>query len=255
MRISRFAQLSVFLWSMQFSAAAAPQKTAKELVEYIQQAQQIGLKDNKIRQNAITAGWDKAQVDEAFVILRFLTTNAAELKQDAEKGDGNSSTPNEYRIGAGDVLQIVVWSEPQASVPTVVVRPDGKITIPLVKEIDVVGLTPAELQKLLAEKLQKFIRDADVTVVAKEIHSLKVNLIGAVRKEGPIPIRGKTTVLQAINENGGLTDYAKRKKIYVLRIENGKQTQFPFDYEAVILGKNMEQNIVLRPNDMIVVPQ
>jgi polysaccharide export outer membrane protein len=255
MSTMRVSQLGLFLWGVLFAAEAAPQKTAKELVEYIKHAQQIGLKDNKIRQNAIAAGWDKTQVDEAFVILRYITTHAGDLKPGADTDNGNTSDVSEYRIGAGDVLQIAVWKEPEASVPTAVVRPDGKLTLPLVKEVEVVGLTPVELQKLLAEKLQKYILDADVTVVAKEINSQKVNLIGAVRKEGPIPILGKTTVLQAINENGGLTDYAKRKKIYVLRMVDGKQTRFAFDYEAVIQGENMEQNIVLRPNDMIVVPQ
>jgi polysaccharide export outer membrane protein len=119
----------------------------------------------------------------------------------------------------------------------------------------VLGLTPAELEKTLAEKLKKFILDADVTVVVRDIKSLKVYLLGAVKKEGPIPLQGQMMVLQAINEGGGLTDYAKRKKIYILRNDNGKQVRFPFDYEAVIRGEQMDQNIVLRAGDMIVVPQ
>jgi polysaccharide export outer membrane protein len=246
------SRLCVLFASALFLAAAAPQKTAKELVEYIQHAQKLGLKDNKIRQNAITAGWDKNQVEQAFVILRFLTTNGAGLKLDGEKDE-----PAEvgYRIGAGDVLQIVVWKEPDASVPSAIVRPDGKITVPLLQEVSVVGLTPLELGKLLTEKLQKFIRDAEVTVVAREINSRKVYLVGAVKREGPLMLQGNMTVLQAITEAGGLTDYAKRKKIHVLRTDNGTATRFPFDYEAVIQGKNMEQNILLGPNDMIVVPQ
>jgi polysaccharide export outer membrane protein len=191
------------------------------------------------------------QLEEAFTIVRYLAANPSAA---AGASSHNSSPQEGYRIGTGDVLQIVVWKEPEASVPTVVVRPDGKVTLPFVKEIHIVGMTPSELEKMLAEKLTKYIRDADVTVVAKEINSLKVNLIGAVRKEGPIPLTGNMTILQAINEAGGLSEYAKRKKIYVLRIEDGKQRQFPFDYEAVIQGKNLEQNIILRGNDMIVVP-
>jgi polysaccharide export outer membrane protein len=251
MKVLRFAQLILLLWGMPF-LAGAPQKTISEIVDYIRQAQRLGLKDDKIRQNALSAGWEKTQVEEAFTVARYLAANGVGAAPGASDGD---SDPNEYRIGAGDVLQIVVWKEPEASVPNVVVRPDGKITVPMIKEIDVVGLTPNELQKLLAEKLQKFVRDADVTVVAKEIHSLKANLIGAVRKEGPVMLRRNMTVLQAINESGGFNEYAKRRKIYVLRNENGKQIRLPFDYEAVIAGKNMDQNIVLRANDMIVMPQ
>jgi polysaccharide export outer membrane protein len=162
--------------------------------------------------------------------------------------------PEGYRIGAGDVLQIAVWKEADASVPEVVVRADGKISVPLVKEVDVLGLTPKDLEKLLTEKLSRLINDPDVTVVAKQINSLKVYLAGAVRKEGPVPLLGPKTVLQAINEAGGLTEYAKKKKIYVLRPEGGKQVRLPFNYEDVIKGERPEQNILLKPNDMIVVP-
>src|SRR5690242_15989881 len=99
----------------------------------------------------------------------------------------NAPDPNSYRIGAGDSLEINVWKEPEASVPNVVVRPDGKITLPLLKEVEVNGLTPVELQKLLVSKLDPhFIHGADVTVVVREIHSKKVYLIGAVKKEGPL---------------------------------------------------------------------
>jgi polysaccharide export outer membrane protein len=164
------------------------------------------------------------------------------------------SGPPGYRIGAGDVLQIVVWKEPDASVPSVVVRADGKISVPLIKEVEVLGMTPAELETLLAAKLSQFIHGADVTVVPKEIHSQKVYLLGAVKKEGPVLLQSSMTVLQAITEAGGLTDYAKPKKIYILRKENGKQTRLPFNYQAVIKGEQMEQNIVLIPEDVVVIP-
>src|SRR5262249_47625982 len=162
-----------------------------------------------------------------------------------------------YRIGAGDVLQILVWKEPEASVPSVVVRTDGKITVPFVKEIEVAGMTPAELEKLLAGRFSKYIRDVDVTsvtVVPKEILSQKVYLMGAVKNEGPVSIKSSMTVLQALNEAGGLTEYARRKKIYVLRHENGKQIRLPFDYTAVIRGERTEQNIQVRAEDTVVVP-
>lgn len=162
--------------------------------------------------------------------------------------------PSGYRIGPGDTLQIVVYKEADASVPSVVVRPDGKITMPLIKEIAVAGLTPAEVEKLLAARLVRFIRDADVTVIPREIVSQRIYLVGAVRREGPIPLLSSMNVLQALNAAGGLTEYAKKRKIYVLRSENGKQTRLPFDYTAVIRGEHPEQNIELQLNDTVVVP-
>jgi polysaccharide export outer membrane protein len=160
-----------------------------------------------------------------------------------------------YRIGASDVLEINVWNEPQASVQGVVVRPDGKISLPLLKDISVVGLTPMELQQALTAKLDKLIRGADVTVVVREIRSKKVYLVGQIGKNGPMPLTSDdTTVLQAITEAGGPTPFAKKSKIYVLRIENGKKVKLPFNYSAVLKGEHLEQNIVMRPDDIIVVP-
>jgi len=168
---------------------------------------------------------------------------------------GDVSAPPGYRIGAGDALQINVWKEPEASVGSVVVRPDGKISLPLVKEVDVLGLMPTELEKVLAARLAHFIRDADVTVVVLQIHSKKVYLVGAAKKEGPVPLLSNMTILQVLAEAGGLTDYAKKKKIYLLRDENGKQVKHLFDYEAVIKGEHIEQNIPVLPDDTIVIPQ
>ena len=164
-------------------------------------------------------------------------------------------TSPEYHIGSGDLLEINVWNEPEASVQSVAVRPDGKISLPLIKEIEVLGLTPPELQKILTTKFDKLIRGADVTVVVKEIHSKKVYLVGAMTKPGPIPLMSDhMTVLQALAEAGGMTQYAKRSKIYVLRTVNGRQAKLPFNYNQVIKGEHMEQNIVLLPDDTIVVP-
>ena len=161
--------------------------------------------------------------------------------------------PYEYRIGAGDALQIAVWKEPEASA-TAVVRPDGMISTPLIKEIQVAGLTPTQAEKLITEKLVNVIQEPDVTVVVTGIHSKKIYAIGAVKKEGPIPYTYSMTVMQAIAEAGGLTDYAKRKKIYVLRNENGKESKFTFAYDEVLRGNHMELNIILLPGDTLVVP-
>ena len=166
----------------------------------------------------------------------------------------NAADPNTYRIGAGDVLEINVWKEPEASVPSAIVRPDGKITLPLIKEVEVEGLTPVELQKLLASKLDRLIHGVDVTVVVKDIRSKKAYLIGAVKKEGPLLLLSNMTVLQVLSEAGGLTDFAKKKKIYILRTENGQQRKIMFNYDEVIKGEHVEQNVLVRPEDTIVVP-
>jgi polysaccharide export outer membrane protein len=241
--------------------AADVQRTPRELIQYVEDAQKLGLKENDIRQNAVTAGWNREMVGEALAIVRYLNEAPTHLKGSRpvieEPRKPSAVEPAGYRIGAGDVLQILVWKEPEASVPSVVVRTDGKITVPFVKEIEVAGMTPAELEKILAGKFTKFIRDVDVTsvtVVPKEILSQKVYLLGAVKKEGPVPLKSSMTVLQALNEAGGLTEYAKRKKIYVLRNDSGKQIRLPFDYTAVIRGEHPEQNILVRAEDTVVVP-
>jgi polysaccharide export outer membrane protein len=129
------------------------------------------------------------------------------------------------------------------------------ISVPLVKEVEVQGLSPRELEILLTSKLAALIHDPDVSVVVKEVHSEVIYLLGGVKKEGAIPIQGPTTVLQAVARAGGLTDYAKRNKMYVLRQENGAQQKIAIHYESVLKGEHMEQNISLHPGDTIVVPQ
>ncbi len=165
-----------------------------------------------------------------------------------------AASADEFRIGAGDVLQIVVWKEVEASVPDVSVRVDGMVSLPYVKEVQLAGLTPSEAEQMLTERYARFIKDPDVTVVVKQINSTKIYVMGAVRREGALPLRSSMTVLQAIIEAGGLSEYAKQSKIYILRPENGKQTRLPFDYAAVIKGERVEQNIPLQSGDSIVVP-
>ena len=165
-----------------------------------------------------------------------------------------TTADDEYLIGGGDVVQVSVWGEQAASVPSAVVRPDGKISMPLLKEVAIAGLTPAQAEKTIAEQLDQFVKGANVTVVVSQINSKKIYLLGAVKKEGTISYTYKMTVMQALSEAGGLTDSAKRKKIYVIRIENGKEYRLPFDYDAVVKGERMELNIPLEPGDTIVVP-
>ena len=163
--------------------------------------------------------------------------------------------PENYEIGAGDDLAISVWKEPDASVGGVVVRPDGKITLPILKDISVVGLTTIQAEKMITEQLSKFITAPDVTVMVRGINSKKIYLVGGVKREGPIAYTYRMTILQALSEAGGLTDYAKKKKIYVLRHENGRDYTYHFDYDAALRGEKMELNIPLVPGDTVVVPR
>jgi polysaccharide export outer membrane protein len=162
---------------------------------------------------------------------------------------------DDYVIGAGDTLQVSVWKEPDVSVPSVIVRPDGLITVPLIKETAVAGLTPRQAENLITERLSKYLNAPNVTVVVTASTSKKVYVIGAVRKEGPLPYTYRMTVMQALSEAGGLNEYAKRRKVYILRTEGGREYRLDFNYEDVLRGERMEQNIVLLPGDTIVIPQ
>jgi polysaccharide biosynthesis/export protein len=186
-----------------------------------------------------------------FGFLLFAGACYAQTGPDGAKPPG--AVP-EYQIGEGDVLQISVWSEPAASVPSVVVRPDGKISMPLLKDVEVAGLTPTQAEALITSRLADIIKSANVTIVVAQINSKKVYVLGAVKKEEPISYTYRMTVMQALSEAGGLTDYAKRKKIYVMRNESGKEVRLPFDYDAVVRGDHTEMNIALLPGDTIVVP-
>jgi len=159
----------------------------------------------------------------------------------------------DYKIGPQDVLIINVWKEPDVS-REVPVRPDGKISLPLLNDVEAAGLTPMRLANSLTESLKKFISGPQVTVIVKEINSRRVYVIGEVVRAGTFPLLPKMTVLQIVSSCGGFTQFANPKKIYVLRTKDGKQTKIPFNYKEVVSGKNPEQNIELQPGDTIVVP-
>jgi polysaccharide export outer membrane protein len=158
-----------------------------------------------------------------------------------------------YKIGAQDVLKIDVWREDQLT-RTVPVRPDGKITLPLLNDIQAVGLTPMELAGAIRDELKKFITNPQVTVSVMEINSRRIYVNGEVNKAGAYQLVPHMTVLQALSGSGGFTTFARIKNIYVLRNVNGKAVRIPFNYKEAIKGKNVNQNIELQPGDVIVVP-
>lgn len=160
--------------------------------------------------------------------------------------------PN-YVIGAQDVLDINVWKEPSVS-RTVPVRPDGKISLPLIDDVQAAGLTPMQLTSVLADRLKKFIDDPQVTVIVTQINSQRVYIIGQVARPGAFPLLPNMTILQALSTAGGLAQFANGKKIYLMRMENGKPVKYPFNYKDVVSGKKPEQNLVLKAGDQIIVP-
>jgi polysaccharide export outer membrane protein len=156
-----------------------------------------------------------------------------------------------YRIGIGDQLVISVWHERDLSL-SVVVRPDGVITMPLLNDLSVVGQTPKELAALITERLKPFVNEPQVTVSVSSIQSRKVYLVGQVSRQGAFPLNERKTVLELITEAGGLGPFAKQGSIYVLRTTNGKETRIPFNYKKVLSGKAAD--VELQPGDKVVVP-
>jgi len=168
--------------------------------------------------------------------------------------DENPVEPDGYRIGAGDRLEISVWKNEQLS-RTVTVRPDGKISLPLVNDVEAAGVTPMALRDNLAKKLNEFVPGAEVSVIVSDVRSFTVSVIGRVAKPGYFSLRSPTTVLDALAKAGGLNEFASRKSIAVLRSEGGKTRRIPFNYDRVISSDDDgEANYMLRPGDVIVVP-
>ena len=158
-----------------------------------------------------------------------------------------------YHIGPGDVIEISVWKDPDLS-RTLIVPPDGIISFPLIDAINVTNLTVADLRQVVTEKLSEFVPDATVTVMLTELNSLKAYVIGKVNSPGEFPISLESNVMQILSQAGGLTPFAADGNIKILRQKDGKIIKIPFDYGEVEKGKNLEQNIILQPGDVIVVP-
>lgn len=158
-----------------------------------------------------------------------------------------------YKIGAQDLLRIDVWREDQLT-RTVPVRPDGKITLPLLNDVQAVGLTPMELATTIREELKKYITNPQVFVSVTEVNSRRIYVNGEVNKSGAFQLLPHMTLLQALSGSGGFTAFARIKSIYVLRYEKGKAIKIPFNYKEAISGKNLAQNIELQPGDVVVVP-
>lgn len=160
---------------------------------------------------------------------------------------------SQYIVGEADVLHVTVWKEPDIS-QTVVVRTDGNISLPLINEVKVAGMTPLQIQGVVAERLKGFLTNPQVTVTVSEIRSKRAFITGEVIRPGGYSLNAETSVLQLIAQAGGFTPFAKRDNIVVLRVQDGKPVKLKFRYKQVVQGKNTEQNIALHPGDTVVVP-
>jgi polysaccharide biosynthesis/export protein len=165
----------------------------------------------------------------------------------------SGATDPSYKIGPQDILKVDVWREDQLT-RTVPVRPDGKITLPLLNDMQAAGLTPMELAAAIREELKNYVNNPQVTVSVSEINSRRIYVTGEVAHAGAFALLPEMTVLQALSSSGGFTQFARVKSVYVLRTVNGQKIKIPFNYKTTINGKNPEQDIELQSGDVIVVP-
>jgi len=169
-------------------------------------------------------------------------------------GAGSAAPPASYVIGTDDVLSVVFWHDKDMSADAVTVRPDGKISLPLLNDVHAAGFTPDQLRGILVLAASKFVEEPNATVLVKEIHSRKVFITGNVAKPGIYPLSGEMNVLQLIAQAGGLLEYADAEEIVVIRSDSGPAKYLTFNYKDVLKRKNIQQNVLLKPGDTIVVP-
>jgi polysaccharide biosynthesis/export protein len=194
----------------------------------------------------------------AVLLAASLTSMSAHAQAPAQADSARAATsaasaaPSDYVIGVEDVLSIIFWREKDLSAD-VIVRPDGKISLPMLNDITAAGLTPEALAAVVAQAGTKFVRDAGATVIVKEIRSRKIYIIGEVSRPGTFQLASEMTVLQALGEAGGFIEGANKGDVKIVRNQGGKEHRFKFNYNDVVDGKNPEQNIKLLPGDTIIV--
>lgn len=181
--------------------------------------------------------------------------NVRELPTSQQAEASAVQAQEEYVIGANDVLLINVWREPELSLNGVEVRLDGKISVPLIDDVQAAGLTPVQLKGVLTERLKEYVTAPQVTVVVSRVGSKNVSILGEVARDGMIPLQPKMRVTDAIAIAGGFTTFAGKSRIKVIRSAGDTPTEYNFDYDAFIDGADVAQNILLLPGDQIIVPE
>lgn len=175
--------------------------------------------------------------------------------QELAKGDSvrTQAAEQDYRIGPEDLLYISVWKNESLS-RTMPVRPDGKISLPLLNDVQAAGLTPMQLQNMLTNRLSEYIASPEVSVIVQEVRSQKVSVIGEVKTPGRYPISNSTTVVDVLAQAGGFSDFASPSRIVVLRTDGEAVKRIPFNYDKVVSARMRSENLYLQPGDVVVVP-
>jgi polysaccharide export outer membrane protein len=181
-------------------------------------------------------------------------SSAAEKKSKAKQTWSAKASAQDYQIGAGDILEITTWKEPDFSREEVLVRLDGKLTFPLLNDVQAAGLTPLDLKGVIENGLKDYVSNPLVTVNVRQPLSKQFYILGEVLNTGEYPLVKHLTVLQAFAVAGGFTEWASKKEIILLRTEDGKDKLFRINYKAITKGKDLNQNIKLKADDTIIVP-
>jgi polysaccharide export outer membrane protein len=188
------------------------------------------------------------------LVVPFVTTHAsAQQPAPAKPRPPLAAGLDDYKIGPEDILAISVWKN-EAMSRVLPVRPDGMISLPLLDDIMAAGLTPMELRNVLAQKLAEYVPSPAVTVIVNDVHSFKVSVIGEVLRPARYELKSRTSVLDVLALAGGFNQFAARTRIVVLRQEGAKTVRIPFNYNRVTAGSSEEENIYLRPGDIVLVP-
>jgi len=188
----------------------------------------------------------------AVAVASLIVTGFASAQEQPE-GRPGAEADGEYRIGPEDVLDIAVWNNAAIS-RAVPVRPDGRISLPLLNDVQAPGLTPMRLRDALAKRLAAFMPTPEVSVIVREVRSFRVSVIGEIKTPGRYELRTRTTVLDVLAQAGSFSDFASRSRIFVLRLNGGTLKRIPFNYNKVIAAEGEHENFVLRPGDIVVVP-
>jgi polysaccharide export outer membrane protein len=204
----------------------------------------------------------------SFCLSLILVINSQQISSGAEKAPASYKnqpaksggkwsswvSADAYKIGSGDILEIVTWKEPDFSRGEVLVRTDGKISFPLLGDVQAAGRTPAEIRIDIESGLKDYVDNPIVTVTVKNPLSQKFYILGEVKKTGEYPLIKGLTVLQAFAIAGGFTDWASKKEIILLRYENGKEKVYNVNYKRIVNDKDFSQNIRIKTDDTIIVP-
>lgn len=207
----------------------------------------------RFEQNAVLERSEQRACPESPRRERFFQSPACAQETQQQPTSSGAKLPKSYIIGQGDVLEVFVWRNQELS-RQVVVRPDGKISLPLLQDVQAEGLTAQELKDQITSRLKQYVQNPTVTVIVSQINSYKISILGKVANPGVYQINLKTTLIEAISMAGGLTEWANKRKITLIRDHGGKKQKYIVNYKKIISGKDPAQNVVLKRGDTIIVP-